>query len=75
MMVDIKIDAEKCKGCSLCVRACPQKIIALSKANMNEKGYYTAEVIDRKKCIACSACARTCPDCCIQIKKNDKKGE
>ncbi|MEL7610005.1 MAG: 4Fe-4S binding protein [Bacillota bacterium] len=63
------IDEERCKGCGLCVRACPKKIVQISKSNLNSKGYHSAEVVNMEECIACAACARTCPDMAIEIEK------
>ena len=37
-MSSIKVDRDRCKGCELCVSACPQKIIGMSK-EMNAKGF------------------------------------
>jgi 2-oxoglutarate ferredoxin oxidoreductase subunit delta len=60
---------EKCKGCGLCVAACPKKIVALSKDNMNAKGFHPAEVTDPSACIACAFCAVMCPDTVITVHK------
>ena len=68
-MAKTTINEEACKGCGLCVRACPRKIIELSKARLNEKGYHPAEVTDMSKCIGCAACALTCPDTAIEVEK------
>lgn len=68
-MAVVTINEERCKGCGLCVRACPKKIMQLSKSKLNAKGYHPAEVTDTAACIACAACARTCPDVVIQIEK------
>ncbi len=68
-MVQITINEERCKGCGLCVRACPQKIMALSKTKLNSKGYHPAEVVDQEKCVGCASCARTCPDAVIAIER------
>jgi len=68
-MAKVIFNEERCKGCGLCVRACPKDIIELSKTKLNSKGYHPAEVIDMEACIACASCARTCPDVVIQIEK------
>lgn len=68
-MANVTINEEKCKGCGLCVRACPTKIVALSKTKLNTKGYHPAEVTDQGKCVACASCAITCPDAAITVEK------
>ncbi|MEG1559916.1 MAG: 4Fe-4S binding protein [Clostridia bacterium] len=68
-LVKVTINEERCKGCGLCVRACPKKIIELSKHKYNSKGYHPAEIINIEACIACASCARTCPDAVIEIEK------
>ena len=50
-MARIIVREEVCKGCEMCVNACPKKIIRLSKDRINAKGYHPAELIDEEKCI------------------------
>ncbi len=69
MVSKVTIDENRCKGCGLCVRACPKKIVAISKTKLNDKGYHPAEVIDMSQCIGCASCARTCPDVVITVEK------
>lgn len=69
VMAMVTINEERCKGCGLCVRACPKKIVQLSKTKLNSKGYHPAEVTDMGACTACASCARTCPDAVITIEK------
>lgn len=69
-MVHITINEERCKGCGLCVRACPKQIIEICKAKLNAKGYHPAAVVRPEECIACASCARTCPDVVIRIEKD-----
>lgn len=61
--------SDRCKGCSLCVDACPKKIISLASKVLNSKGYHPAEITDQEACIACGFCAIMCPDVCIKIEK------
>ncbi len=63
----IEIDSERCKGCGLCINACPQKIIRFSVA-FNSKGYHYAEQYDpEEKCPGCGFCYMMCPDTCITV--------
>ena len=68
-MAYIKIIDEICKGCSLCVRACPKKLLRLSETRINSKGYHPAESVNQDACVACKSCALTCPDTCIEVDK------
>ncbi len=65
-MAQIIIDRDLCKGCELCVNACPQKILAMGK-EINAKGYFFATVAEQKRCIGCRLCCITCPDVAIQM--------
>ena len=60
------ISDKLCKGCGLCIEACPKKILQ-PDTKMNENGYYPAICIDESACIACAICARCCPDIAISI--------
>ena len=41
----IVVDTEKCKGCNLCVVACPTKTLDLAK-EVNGKGYHYSEMVN-----------------------------
>lgn len=65
-MPRIIIDQDKCKGCLLCVKACPKNMIRKSN-KVNFKGYIPAEFCKEKnKCIGCALCAKRCPDLAIE---------
>lgn len=64
----IVVNTERCKGCNLCVVACPKHIISLCK-EVNRKGYNYAQLTDEEACIGCAACATVCPDGCIEVYK------
>lgn len=61
------INSDSCKGCGLCVNACPKNIIEISNGMLNAKGYHPASINDIEKCTACTACAKMCPDTVIEI--------
>ena len=69
-MVKVTINELVCKGCGLCVRACPKNVLALSSTKLNAKCDHPAEVVDQAACIGCASCARTCPDVAIRIEKD-----
>lgn len=69
----IIVDEKICKGCGLCVKACPFGIIALSKDKINAKGYHPAKLVVPEKCTACQSCATMCPDTAITVEREAKK--
>jgi 2-oxoglutarate ferredoxin oxidoreductase subunit delta len=62
----IVVDIERCKGCEVCVSACPQQVIALTK-EVNRKGYHYAQPIHAEACTGCTNCAVVCPDGVISV--------
>jgi len=67
-MARMTVDPNYCKGCGLCIDACPKKIIRFSE-NINKKGYHYAECFDQDSCIGCKLCYTTCPDVAITVEK------
>lgn len=52
-LIKYRIDADKCKSCSLCAKKCPVNCISGEK-----KQPY---VIDQERCIKCGNCLEVCP--------------
>ncbi len=66
----VRLNIETCKGCELCVDACPQESLALSK-EINAKGYHYA-VLVQDNCTGCINCALVCPDAVITVYRTGK---
>jgi len=62
----IIVDTESCKGCDICVNACPTDVLQLSK-EVNGKGYRFSEMINPFACTGCTSCALVCPDTVITV--------
>lgn len=58
------VQREWCKGCDLCIDACPAGILALDDA---ERVFVT----DISRCIFCGICAARCPDFVFVVERPD----
>jgi NAD-dependent dihydropyrimidine dehydrogenase PreA subunit len=56
----IQVDINECKGCGLCIEACPPKVIAMSE-RLNHYGYRTA-MYAGSGCTGCGICFLACPE-------------
>jgi 2-oxoglutarate ferredoxin oxidoreductase subunit delta len=63
----VVVNTDRCKGCNLCVVACPLHVLALAKTKVNAKGYNYAEEVLEDACTGCTSCATVCPDGCITV--------
>jgi len=69
----IKIDSNLCKGCKLCVEACPNDVIEIG-SRRNAMGYFYAvakkesrKTRDGRGCTGCTLCAIMCPEVAIEV--------
>ncbi|MBS3787647.1 ferredoxin family protein [Candidatus Bipolaricaulota bacterium] len=69
----VEIDADRCKGCGLCIEACPQDVLSLSD-DFNASGYNYAATENPEDCVGCGFCGKVCPDVAITVYKKQKEG-
>ncbi|HSF80758.1 MAG TPA: ferredoxin family protein [Anaerolineales bacterium] len=62
----IEINELYCKGCELCVDACPQDVLALDMEHLTPKGYHPAHLVT-EGCTGCAICAIVCPEAALTI--------
>ncbi len=68
-MAKLTFKTDNCKGCGLCVDACPKHLLRLSPEKINKKGHHPAELTDESACVGCAFCATMCPDCVIKVER------
>jgi 2-oxoglutarate ferredoxin oxidoreductase subunit delta len=56
----LRIDTDECKGCGLCIEACPPRVIQLGE-RLNAYGYRTASYLGAG-CTGCGMCFLVCPE-------------
>ena len=63
----VKIDVESCKGCDLCIDACPHDVLVMDPERVNVRGYHYPELL--AGCTGCKRCAEICPDFVFEVYK------
>ena len=71
---DVIIASHLCKGCSLCIGACPPKVLVQGKT-LNRQGYY-AVTYTGSDCTGCGICFYICPEpgaITVRVRKKEDK--
>jgi 2-oxoglutarate ferredoxin oxidoreductase subunit delta len=63
----VVIDTEACKGCDLCIDACPPEVLVMTTETVNARGYRFPLLLEG--CTGCAACSAVCPDFVFQVYK------
>jgi 2-oxoglutarate ferredoxin oxidoreductase subunit delta len=58
------IDRDRCKGCELCIAACPPGVLRMS-GEVNDTGYRFPLLLPG--CTGCTACQMVCPDQVFEV--------
>jgi NAD-dependent dihydropyrimidine dehydrogenase PreA subunit len=56
----LELNAEECKGCGLCVEACPPEVLRLAQY-LNPYGYHLV-MYTGSGCTGCGICFFACPE-------------
>jgi NAD-dependent dihydropyrimidine dehydrogenase PreA subunit len=56
----VRMNSAECKGCGLCVEACPPKVLRLAE-QLNRYGYHPAIYLGNG-CTGCGLCYFVCPE-------------
>jgi 2-oxoglutarate ferredoxin oxidoreductase subunit delta len=62
----IEVSELFCKGCELCVYACPQDVLGLDLDHLTAKGYHPVYLI-AEGCTGCAICAVVCPEAALNV--------
>ena len=65
-MPKVRVLAEYCKGCGLCVPVCPKNILSMSET-VDHRGICIVTVDEKIECIGCLQCATMCPDAALEV--------
>jgi 2-oxoglutarate ferredoxin oxidoreductase subunit delta len=63
----VVIDVDACKGCDLCIDACPPRVLVMTTHEVNATGYRYPLLLPG--CTGCKACSQICPDFVFQVYK------
>lgn len=66
-MIPVEIDEQKCVGCTLCVKDCPNGCLCIEGGKARTK--------DGARCISCGHCFAICPQAAVSIKGAEAAGE
>jgi Ferredoxin len=68
--MNISVDKAYCKGCSICIKACPKGVFAMS-GERQSFGALIPYAAEQGKCVGCGICEIMCPDGCINVETEE----
>ena len=70
----IEVNDLYCKGCELCISACPQQVLSIDMTHFTPKGYHPVRLI-QEGCTGCGICALMCPEAALSIYREISRGK
>ncbi len=64
---EIEINVALCRGCSICVKYCPNDCIVQPEDKLTGAGQIMATFVNKDKCNACGICGWMCPEFAIEV--------
>jgi ferredoxin len=69
----VVIQQDHCKGCGLCIAACPTHSLQLGES-FNRLGYHPSEYLPDTGCTGCGVCFYACPEPAAIVVYHDTEG-
>ena len=69
MMYRIHLNPAYCKGCGICIEACPKNVLK-SGRRIDAKGHLLPQTGDMERCSGCRTCELGCPDFAIALSED-----
>lgn len=69
----VEILIEECKGCGVCIDACPQDELHFADT-INQRGHRYVQQTELGKCTGCSLCYIQCPSSAIVVYRLRRPG-
>jgi NAD-dependent dihydropyrimidine dehydrogenase PreA subunit len=58
-VVTLRVDADQCTGCGMCLEVCPHGVLAIAEKRVR--------IRNRDACMECGACSRNCPASAVSV--------
>ena len=65
-MPSVRVLVQYCKGCGLCIPACPKNILYISD-EVDRRGVHVVAVREDADCTGCLNCVTMCPDAALEV--------
>jgi len=67
----VKVNAETCKACGLCMKRCPMDALQLKASAEAKNKFRKAAVVNPDLCIGCGVCVQKCPSDSLILERHE----